>query len=190
MRLFKAFFILALLIFTIQYVTLGNGIVYADDHEEKYEHHEHEYDYDNGDDHDKGSDFEDFGKILGWGTVAAMGVAGIFFPMRRSAKLFITNFPGFKNFYLSLIKYLGKFHILLGITALGLGIFHGVTMFLSEGELESEGIIGLTAVGFMVIAAAVGAVLAKNKKVKSLRTLHIILIVTALLIGVFHIINA
>ena len=77
--------------------------------------------------------------------------------------------------------------MLIGIIALALSIFHGVTMYLSEGKLESEGIIGLGAVIFMMVAGILGTVLYKNKKVKSLRTTHTILIAFALIIGFVHI---
>ena len=60
--------------------------------------------------------------------------------------------------------------MLIGIIALALSIFHGVTMYLSEGKLEREGIIGLGAVIFMIVAGILGTVLYKNKKVKSLQS--------------------
>ena len=63
-------------------------------------------------------------------------------------------------------------------------------MYLSEGRLESEGIIGLGAFIFMMIAAIFGMVLFKNKKAKSLRTTHTILIGFALIIALVHIITS
>ena len=76
----------------------------------------------------------------------------------------------------------------IGIVALALSLFHGVAMYLSEGALEIEGIIGLGAFILMMIAGVFGTVLFKNKKVKSLRTTHAVLMAITLLIGFIHII--
>ena len=134
--------------------------------------------------------YEEIGEMVGWGTVVAMGAAGILFPIRKSAKWIIKNYPESKNIYISISKFFGKYHLLIGIIALALSIFHGVAMYLSEGRLEGQGIIGLGAFILMVIAGIFGTVLFKNKKVKSLRTTHTILIAFALLTGFVHIITS
>ncbi|NMD69714.1 hypothetical protein HHO41_05395 [Bacillus sp. DNRA2] len=171
-----------LFVFALNFVTTGNNLVSADDDDDKkYEQ------YEGGEERGEDSPYEDLGKTVGWGTVIAMGTAGIIFPLRRSMKAVTTNFPEAKKGFIALTKFFGKFHIPIGIIALGLSIFHGITMYLSEGELESEGIIGLGSVVLMAIAGIVGAVLFKNKKAKSLRTTHTILIAFALLIGAVHI---
>ena len=180
MKYLKILLMSFLFIFTLSYVTIGSNLVSADDDfDEKYENHEES-------DSEEGA-FKEIGGMVGWGTVVAMGAAGVIFPIRRSAKWVIKNYPESKNIFISISKFFGKYHILIGIIALALSIFHGVTMYLSEGELEGQGIIGLGAVILMVIAGIVGSVLYKNKKVKSLRTAHITLTAFALLIGFIHI---
>ena len=108
--------------------------------------------------------FKEIGKVVGWGTVVAMGAAGVIFPIRRSAKWVITNYPKSKNIFISISKFIGKYHMLIGIMALALSIFHGVTMYLSEGELGGKGIIGLGAVIFMIVAGILGTIFYKTKK--------------------------
>ena len=180
MKYLKMLLLSFLFVFTLSYVSIGSNLVSADDdYEEKYENHE-------DDDSEEGA-FKEIGKAVGWGTVVAMGAAGVIFPIRRSAKWVITNYPKSKNIFISISKFFGKYHMLIGIIALALSIFHGVTMYLSEGKLEREGIIGLGAVIFMIVAGILGTVLYKNKKVKSLRTTHTILIAFALIIVFVHI---
>ena len=179
MKYLQMVFVVFLLVFSLNFVTAGGNLVSADDDNEgKYENYE-------GGEED--SPFEEIGKTAGWGTVIAMGAAGLIFPLRRSMKLVTTSLPGAKRLFISISKFFGKYHILIGILALLLSIFHGITMYLNEGELESEGIIGLGAVILMVIAGILGAVLFKNKKVKTLRTTHSILIAFAILITAVHI---
>lgn len=168
---------------------VANTVVFADDDDdEKYEYNfEGRYgEHHGGHDEDDGP-YEEVGKMLGWGTAAAMGVAGVFFPMRRSMKWTIAQWPSAKSSVISLTKFFGKIHVPLGIIALAISIVHGVTMFISEGELDDDGIIGLASIIFMAIAVIFGATLLKNKKSKTVRTMHISLIGLALLIGVFHI---
>ncbi len=168
--------------FALNFGLTGSNVVSADDDDyEKYEQ------YEEGEEHEKDGPYEELGETIGWGTIIAMGIAGIIFPLRRSMKTVTTNFPEAKKGYISLTKFFGKFHIPIGIIALGLSIFHGITMYVSEGELEGDGIIGLGSVVLMLIAGLIGAVLFKNKKAKSLRTTHTILIVFAMFIGVVHI---
>ena len=184
MKFFKMILISFLSIFIISFVTIGINSVSADNEfEEKYENH--------GEDDDRGEDaYEEIGEMVGWGTVIAMGAAGILFPIRKSAKWIITNYPKSKNIFITLSKFFRKYHLLIGIIALALSIFHGIAMYLSEGRLEREGIIGIGAFIFMMIAAIFGTILFKNKKVKSLRTTHTILIAFALLIAFVHIITS
>ena len=84
-------------------------------------------------------------------------------------------------------KYLGKYHIYIGILALLLSIGHGLLMYFSEGELESEGIVGLGAVILMIVAGIFGAILYKKKKGKGLRFFHTMLISITIIVVVFHI---
>ncbi|MBB6445138.1 hypothetical protein [Bacillus benzoevorans] len=184
-----------LMIVFLLLIGIGAGaktVVFADDDDdERYEYnYQGEYGkHSDGRDEEDGP-YEEIGKMLGWGTAAAMGAAGVFFPIRRSMKWTIANLPSAKSFVISLTKFLGKIHVPLGIAALVISIVHGVTMFMSEGELEGEGFIGLASVIFMAIAAIFGATLMKNKKAKTVRTIHISLLGLALLIAIIHIFTA
>lgn len=181
MKCLRLLLISFLFVFAFSYVIIGSELVSADDdYEEKYEFHEEE-------DDDEGA-YEDMGEAVGWGTVITMGAAGLIFPVRRSGKWILTNYPKSRKIYIFISKALGKYHLFIGIMALALSIFHGVAMYLSEGELEGEGIIGLGAVIVMLIAGILGTFLFKNKKSNTLRTTHTILIVFALLIGFAHIV--
>lgn len=184
MQYFKMLLISLLAIFIISLVTIENNFVSADDDfEEKYENHWEKHDH--GDEA-----YEDIGEMVGWGTIIAMGAAAIIFPIRKSAKQILKNYPASKKFYIPFSKFFGKYHLLIGTIALVLSMLHGVFMYLSEGALESEGVIGLGAFILMVLAAIFGTVLYKNKKVKSLRTTHIVLMAFAFLIGIVHIITS
>lgn len=177
---YKMIFIGLLFVFALGFVSAGSHLVSADDDfDKKYEHHE-------GHDKDE-KDYEDIGKTVGWGTAAAIGAAGLIFPIRRSTKFMVKNFPDRKKLFISLSKFFGKYHLFIGVIALGLSITHGVVMYLDKGELEGEGMIGLAAVILMAIAGIVGAVLFKNKKAKTLRTAHTGVIALAILIGLIHI---
>jgi hypothetical protein len=182
MKYLQMVLVALLFVFAFNFAATGSNLVFADDDiEEFYENPGEE------NEHGENGPFEDIGKTVGWGTIIAMGIAGLIFPIRRLMKWVITNLPGAKNIFIAVSKYLGKYHIFIGIVALALGITHGVAMFLGEGELESEGIIGLGAVVLMVIAGIVGSVLFKHKKVKGLRTAHSSLIAFAILMGCIHI---
>lgn len=180
MNFLKWFLISLLITFTIGFVTLDNHFGFADDDfDERHEYHYDDYKHEE-------EAYEDLGETVGWGTLIAMGAAGLILPIRKSAKWTIRKFPKSKRFYLSSSKYLGKYHLFFGIMAIVLSAGHGVAMYISEGELESEGIIGLVAFLLMIIAAVFGTAIFKNKKVKSYRTTHTILIVLALFIGLVH----
>ena len=74
MTFFKMLLISFLSIFIISYVTIGSSLVSADDDfEEKYENHGED------DDEEEGA-YEEIGEMVGWGTVIAMGAAGITIP--------------------------------------------------------------------------------------------------------------
>lgn len=181
----KLLLISFLFILSFHFLTVGNN-VYAEENE-KYEEHEDDHgEYDEG---EENNSLKEIGGMVGWGTVVSMGAAGLIFPMRRSTKSVITRFPSYKQMYLSFTKFIGKYHLFIGIAALALGGLHGVTMFLSEGELEGRGLIGLTAVIFMVLAAIVGSILAKNKKIRNIRRLHSILILTSIIVVFIHIVS-
>ncbi len=182
MKYLQMLLVSLLFVFAFNYAPTGSNLVFADDDIEQF------YENPGGEkEHGENGPYEDIGKTIGWGTIIAMGIAGLIFPIRRSMKWVITNLPGAKNIFISVSKNLGKYHIFIGMAALALGTTHGVAMFLDKGELESEGIIGLGAVVLMVLAGIVGAVLFKHKKMKSLRTAHSSLIAFAILMGCIHI---
>jgi hypothetical protein len=185
MKYLQMVFIAFLFVFALGFVTTGTNLVSADnDDDERYEQQEGGY----GEEED--GPYEEIGETVGWGTVIAMGAAALIFPIRRSMKSVIANFPEAKTIFIAISRFFGKYHIFIGVTALALSIFHGVAMYLSEGELESGGIIGLAAVILMVIAGILGTFLIKNKKSKSIRTTHTILIAFAIIIGFVHIVGS
>lgn len=180
-------FLALVFVVTLSFGSTASNLVYADDDGEKYENYGGY-----GEEGEKGEDgpYEEVGETLGWGTVIAMGAAGVIFILRRSTKTVITNFPDLKNIFIAISKFFGKYHIWIGVLALVFGISHGVTMYLSEGELETDGIIGVASVVFMAIAGIIGAVLFKKKKLKSLRISHTALIGLAIVIGLIHVVGA
>ncbi len=180
MKRIQLLFMASLFVLSLNYGIFATDIANADDfYQENYEH--------NGEDHKKDSAFEEIGELLGWGTAIVVGIAWLLFPVRRSAKMILTNIPEAKTLFISISRFLGKNHVFIGVTALVLSIVHGIFMYISEGKLESEGFTGIASVLFMVIAGIIGMVLMKNKKAKSARTTHIILLVFATVIGAFHI---
>lgn len=180
MRRFQLLFMALLIVLSLNYGIFANDIANADDfYQENYEHH--------GEDHEEDSALEEIGELLGWGAAIAMGVAGLLFPVRKSAKMILTKIPNAKTFFITISRLLGKNHVFIGVLALGLSIAHGISMYVSEGKLESEGLTGVAAVLLMVIASIIGMILMKNKKAKSARTIHTTLLVFALVIGAFHI---
>jgi len=184
MKYFKMLLLTFLAIFILSFGTIESSFVSADDDfEERYENQG------KGDD-DEEEPYEDLGEMVGWGTVIAMGAAGVIFPIRKSAKWILSNYPKSKRTFRSMSKFFGRYHLLIGTVALALSIFHGVIMYLSEGALETEGVIGLGALIVLVIAGLFGAALYKNKKVKRLKTIHTILIGFTLLIVFVHIISS
>ncbi|WP_066319144.1 hypothetical protein [Bacillus sp. FJAT-29814] len=178
-------FLAFMFVMAFHFAVSGSNLAFADDeHGENYKHEQR------GEHEKEEGPYKEIGKTVGWGTVIAMGTAGIIFPLRRSVKAVITNFPTTKKPFISLSKFFGKYHIVFGIIALALGSIHGLTMYLSEGELEGGGLVGLGAVALMAFAGIFGAVLFKNKKRKTFRTAHTILITIAIILGLVHIIAA
>lgn len=172
------------LIFFLLFTYTSDYIAFADD---DFEEHDENYGWGNDDNKFGDERYEELGEMIGWGTVITMGAAGLIFPMRRLTKRVITTVPSFKQMYISMTKFLGKYHIVIGIAAVILSLSHGILMYMSEGGLEFEGITGLGAVILLLMAGSVGAILFKNKKVKILRTTHTILIAFSIVAGLFHI---
>lgn len=181
MKYLKSFMVL---IFFFTLISTSSSIAFAADDFEKHNKH-----YEWG--HDKKRSevefYEDVGEMIGWGTVITFAVAGLIFPMRRLTKRIITTFPSIKQLYISMTKFLGKYHILIGIVTIILSICHGIIMYIHEGKLEDEGISGLVTVIVLIMASFIGLILFKNKKVKSIRTTHMTLITFSIVIGFFHI---
>ncbi|WP_010677692.1 hypothetical protein [Bacillus timonensis] len=178
MNYIKMLLIPFFIVFTLSFLLVGNNIVSAEhDFDETYEHHD-----------DEDGIYEDLGKTIGWGTVITLGASGFLFPIRRSMKWLITNYPKSKKTFISTSKLFGKYHILMGILALALSVIHGITMYISEGELEGDGVIGLIGVILMIVASIFGLILSKHKKGKGLRNTHMGLIAFTLLVVFVHII--
>ncbi len=181
MRLIQLFFVAFLCVIPFIFGIYANNFVLADDHDkEKYYHHnEHEDDED--------SVFEEIGEVAGWGAVILMGASGVLYPLRRSTKIMLSKISSAKKCTIAFSRFIGKHHILFGISALIISIVHGIFMFIDEDELELEALTGIGSFLLMVGAALVGGFLFKNKKAKNVRTIHILLIVLASMSGVFHI---
>lgn len=158
--------------------------VFADDFEENNEYYA--FDGDNVEHEDEL--YEDIGKLIGWLALVTIGAAGLLFPARKILKSIITTFPQLKQLSISFTKFIGKHHILIGLTALVLSIGHGIIMYLNEGEWDSEGITGVAAVIILMIAAIIGIALSKKKKVKKLRSAHTMLVSFGILVVILHVI--
>ena len=133
---------------------------------------------------------EEIGEMVGWGTVIAMGAAGVLFPIRKSAKWILTNYPEVEKYFYSLSKFFREISFVDWNNCFSFKSISWNCYVSKRRRLEREGIIGIAALIFMVIAAIFGTVLFKNKKVKSLRTTHTILITFTLIIGFVHIITS
>lgn len=117
----------------------------------------------------------------------AIFIAGSILPFRKVAKTILTSIPASKKFIVSILKFLGKYHVLIGFSTLLISLFHGISLFLSEGELETEGFTGILALLFLLFASFFGIYLLKNKKSKSVRRFHLSMLTLSVSIGVLHI---
>lgn len=159
--------------------------ILADDHDdENYEFREHYGGYEENEE-DKG--LEAGGELLGWGTVIVMGGAAVLMPLRRGSSKLMKTFPNAKSVIRSVLKFFSKIHIWLGLFAIGISGIHGTLLFLHEGEIESEVILGSLSFSLMVISSIFGLKLAKNKGIKNLRSIHIGLIVATILVVIVHV---
>ncbi|WP_017754114.1 hypothetical protein [Calidifontibacillus oryziterrae] len=157
--------------------------IIADD----YDEHKKNYYYEKHEKHEKDEGLEEGGELLGWGTVIAMGGAAILMPLRRSSKKLMQIFPNGKSIIRTIMKFLSKFHIWIGAIVLALSGIHGTLLFLHEGEFESEVVLGLISFSLMALAAIFGVRLAKNKSMKNTRSIHIGLLIGAIVMVAIHI---
>lgn len=171
-----------------------------DDDNDEYrtgDHYNGRYD-DNGEyngeygegEHEKEGPYEEGGKLLGWGTVIAIGGAGVLMPLRRGSRNLIKKFPNAKDGIISALKLVSKSHVWIGVTALSLSIIHGVLMYLNEGEFGFREIAGTISVGLMAVAAIFGVLLVKNKGNQQFRSIHFGFLIVAVLIGAVHVLIA
>lgn len=151
--------------------------VLADDYDSEYEEYDEE----------ENEVLEEGGEVIGWGTIALAGLAGVLFPLRRSGKQIKRNFPSMSNSFTSVMKFFGKWHITFGILALFAGVIHGVLMYISEGELGFRELLGIGSIALVTLAAILGVFLAKNKRIRVLRSIHISLVSAAGVITAIHI---
>lgn len=167
---------------------------FADDDDDHDEYRSGEY-YDEYGEHGEGGHDDDGplkegGELLGWGTVIAIGGAGVLMPLRRSSRSLIKKFPNAKAGIISSLKFVGKSHIWIGALALVLSSVHGVLMYLNEGEFGFREISGTISVGLMAIAAIFGVLLMKNKGNQQFRSIHFGFLIVAVLIGAVHVLIA
>ena len=184
MRSLKRYQWIVTILLILNFITISNDVVVADSDIDE----EHEY-YDGSNKEEQEDElYEEIGEVIGWCTIILIGAAGLLFVVRRIMKPVITTFPTSKQLYISFTKFLGKYHILIGVTALVLGIAHGLLMYFNEGKLDSEGIIGVAAVILFVIGAIDGAILNKNRKNKSARTIHMFFVALGVVLGIIRIV--
>lgn len=183
--------VLMTLIFSFALLSTSNSFAFADDDYYDYDDYYYNDHFDKHHEHDKRHDenetYKDIGETIGWGTVIAFVVAGLLFPLRRLTKTMITSYPSIKQTYISITKFFGKYHLLIGFITLILGSIHGILMYLHEGRLDDDGISGLVTMIVFAVASIIGLLLFKNKKVKNLRTTHMTLIAFTIAGGLFHI---
>ncbi|GAJ41266.1 hypothetical protein [Saccharococcus caldoxylosilyticus] len=179
-----AMFSVSVLCLLIYFAIGQTNYAFADDDKAKI--HEH---YEKHEEHEKSGEkaVKESGKLLGWGAVSIALSAGALFPLRRKTKWIIKTFPNAKQFFVSLLKLLTKWHMLIGAAAFALAAAHGIFMYFSEGKLETREYVGIIGTAFMGIAAIFGTVLSKNKASSSIRSAHIGLLFTAGVFIVFHI---
>lgn len=173
----------SILCLLIYFITGQTNYAFADDNETEF-HEQYEKDK------EKTEAAEEGGKLLGLGAVAAALSAGVLLPLRRQANLIIKIFPNAKTFFISLLKTLAKWHMLIGVVAFALTLAHGVFMYFSKNELEIREYVGIAATILMGIAAIFGVILSKNKTNSLIRSIHIGLLFTAGAFIVFHVLSA
>jgi hypothetical protein len=183
-KCFFAMFSVSVLCLLIYFAIGQTNYAFADNGKTKIHGHyeKHEKQEERG-----GKATKEGGKLLGWGAVSVALSAGALFPLRRNAKWITKTFPNAKPFFVSLLKLLTKWHMLIGAVAVTFAAAHGVLMYVSKGELEIREYIGIIAIAFMGIAAILGTILSKNKASSSIRSAHIGLLFIAGLLIVFHI---
>ncbi|WP_062200229.1 hypothetical protein [Massilibacterium senegalense] len=146
--------------------------VFADD-DEYYEEHEQE----------GPKVVKETGEILGFGGIAFAIAAGLLLPVRVVIKRSKNARTKLGNVH----KFLTGGHTVFGFLAIIAMALHGVMMFLYEQELTFREYIGLGGLGLFVLAAIFGNVLSKKLANKGLRTTHMIIALSALLLGGIHV---
>lgn len=134
---------------------------------------------------------ESIGKFFGWVTlgVSVVGAASLFI-FRKALMKFKNATPEMKDMLESGEKTMKKWHIPMGSIALGIGLIHGVTMFLNVEVLEMNEWTGMATLGMMVIGGILGIFLALKKEIPStLRLVHSLFFMVAGVVLFFHIVS-
>ncbi|WLR52776.1 hypothetical protein LC040_07745 [Bacillus tianshenii] len=155
-------------------------LVFADDDE--YEEHEYE-----GEEEEENEVVEETGELIGWAGMVSVGGAVLFFPLKRLAPVVMNNFSNYKKQYRDFLLFFKKWHVGFGILALSLSIFHGVLMFLAEGELEFREYVGIGAVIALILSAIFGSILTNKLNSSIVRMFHITSFVLVFLFAAIHI---
>ncbi|MBY0124346.1 hypothetical protein [Bacillus sp. S/N-304-OC-R1] len=175
------FFISFLIILAINLAGHSQNHVFANDHGDHFEYKDKH--------HDANHQLKEAGGLVGWGAVVGIGLAGALFPIRRSSKVVIKKVPSVKNLVITTSRLLGKYHVHLGILVIILTIIHGIAMYIGKGELGIQGVIGLMSFVLLMTASIIGGFLIKNKKSKSFRKAHMVLVILFILVGAVHILS-
>lgn len=147
-------------------------LVFADD-DEYYENHEA-----------RGAEsIEGTGEILGFFGAFFAVLAGLLFPVR----IWIKRSKESRKKLGKLHSFLTNGHMAFGFLAIICLALHGVMMFLIEQSLTFREYIGLSGLGLFIVAAIFGNILSKKIANKGLRTVHMLIALSALGLGFIHI---
>jgi len=138
--------------------------------------------------HEEDSWMEEVGETLGWGSVFVASAAGMLLPARRMVKPVKEYFPAGQKSLVSVVKGLTKYHIWIGVTAVGISLIHGISMYFAEDHLDIGDWVGAGSATLMIVAGVIGGMLAVNKKsIKRWKKTHIHLLLAAGFFAIIHI---
>ncbi|MBP1930015.1 hypothetical protein J2Z37_000002 [Ammoniphilus resinae] len=131
---------------------------------------------------------EEVGETLGWGSIFVASAAGILLPARRMVKPVKAHFPAGQKSLVSVVKGLTKYHIWIGVTAMGVSLLHGISLYFAEDQLDIGDWVGAVSATLMIVAGVIGGMLAVNKKnMKRWKKPHVYLLLLAGFFAIIHI---
>lgn len=133
---------------------------------------------------------EEAGEVMGWLAIALTAVPIALYPAKKAMPTVIRKRKELRKQSALLLGLLRKLHIPIGITIFLVVAGHGFLFFLDEGGFDTDVWIGTTSFLIALIGGIVGAAFAKRRKAKSLRYIHISLLITAGVIAGIHVLLA